>query len=108
MEADLLVLAIKTINYTDFSEGELNYSSEMVGFFGRIVNGDNRGKHEPVLASNMFYKVFKMVGLLVCVDEDGVKEYRARLVALAERLFEIEREKCLVVANSGVNVLREV
>jgi hypothetical protein len=37
LEGDLVVLAVKTIDYTDLSEAALNYSNELLCFFHKLL-----------------------------------------------------------------------
>lgn len=48
------------------------------------------------------------MSLLVCYEDEAVKDYKMRCVAVMQKLFEIEKERCLVVGNSGVNVIKEI
>lgn len=105
---DLVILAIKTIDYSDFSENGLNYNNEMMALFHRLLSEPVSKPLSYLLAKALFYKLLRMLSLLVCVEDEALREYKTRCVGLAERLFELERSKCLSVANSGMNIFREL
>ena len=104
----MVVLAVKTIDYTDLSETSLNYNHQMLTFFHELLTAPNNKQFSYVLAKTFFFKILRMLSLLVYVEDEALRDYKLRLVALAERLFEVERSKCLAIGNSGLNVLREV
>jgi hypothetical protein len=69
LSTDLVVLAIKTIDFTDLSENALNYNNQMLGFFHKIINEPSDKPFSYILAKCCFYKIFRILSLLVCIDD---------------------------------------
>jgi hypothetical protein len=73
LEVDHLILAVKTIDYTDLSEQALNYNSLMLAFFQQILADSNEKQHSYILAKTLFYKIFRMLSLLVCIEDEVLR-----------------------------------
>lgn len=62
-----MVLAVKSIDYTDLSEGAINYSNELLCFFHRLLTESGDTRFSYILAKTLFYKIFRMLALLACI-----------------------------------------
>jgi hypothetical protein len=59
----------------------------MLGLFHRLLADPVSKSLSYLFAKTLFYKIIRMLSLLICMDEDGLREYKTRCVALAERIF---------------------
>ncbi len=106
---DLLALAIKTADAFDFSEPSLNYNHSLLEFFQSILAQGSEGDQlKGVLCDRLFYKLMRMLTLLNMVDEENVREYRRRCVAIAYRLVSFGKERCLALGWGAFGVMREL
>jgi hypothetical protein len=106
---DLLALAIKTADAFDFSEPSLNYNHSLLEFLQSILaQGAEGDQLKAVLCDRLFYKLMRMLTLLNMVDEENVREYRSRCVAIAYRLLAFGKERCLAMGWGASGVMREL
>lgn len=86
---ELLSLTIKTADAFDFSEPSLNYNHSLLEFFQSILAQGSEGDHlKAILYDRLFYKLMRMLTLLNMVEEENLREYRSRCVAIAYRLLD--------------------
>jgi hypothetical protein len=64
LSGDLLVLAVKTMDYSDMSEASLNFNNEMLGLFQRLLTEPVSKPLTYILAKTLFYKLLRMLSLL--------------------------------------------
>lgn len=107
LSVDLLTMAIKIIDAFDFSEHSLNFNNNLLEFFESILAQGAETDHlKAVLADRFFYKLLRMLTLLNTVDEEIVRDYRNRCVAINYRLLTFGRERCVAMGWGASGVMR--
>jgi hypothetical protein len=100
-------MAIKIIDAFDFSEHSLNFNNNLLEFFESILAQGAETDHlKAVLADRFFYKLLRMLTLLNTVDEEIVRDYRNRCVAITYRLLTFGRERCVAMGWGASGVMR--
>lgn len=61
----------------------------MLSFFQKLLTDPVTKTFSYILAKTLFYKLFRMLSILICMEDEPFHDYKMRCVYLAERLFEL-------------------
>lgn len=88
LDPNLLAATLSAADAFDFSEPSLNFNNGLLEFCQALLaQGAEADPLKAVLADRLFYKLLRMLTLLNALEDETMREYRQRCVAIAYRLL---------------------